>query len=178
MDNIQLYIFDWDGTLAKFKTGEPLPNVKEKLATLPDVPKVIATNQGGVGFRWWQEHDGFGEPERLPTEAHIRRLFKSTMAELGIMGWPVYFSFAYQAAKSGRWSPEPPHDTLDRECWRHDWRKPQAGMLLAAMERFGVAPEHTLMIGDWDEDTLAASLAGVHFQFAKDFFGWEESAAE
>lgn len=40
-------------------------------------------------------------------------------------------------------------------------RKPKPGLLLAAMEHAGLAPEHTWMIGDSASDVLAARAAGV-----------------
>jgi FMN phosphatase YigB (HAD superfamily) len=41
--------------------------------------------------------------------------------------------------------------------------KPDPGILLAALERLGVAPARALHIGDRDEDEQAARAAGMHF---------------
>ncbi|GAB5494515.1 MAG: hypothetical protein Phog2KO_47300 [Phototrophicaceae bacterium] len=49
-----LIIFDMDGTLSDWKTGKLLPNVKAWFdAQPPDRKFALATNQGGVGLRYW-----------------------------------------------------------------------------------------------------------------------------
>jgi D-glycero-D-manno-heptose 1,7-bisphosphate phosphatase len=172
--NTKLYIFDWDGTLAEFKTGAILPNRKAKLATLPRNAHIaIASNQGGVGLRHWMQVDDFGDYSTYPQESTIRAMFTDVLEELEIEA-RVYLCFAYQSKKTGAWSPTPlniPDDARARSCWQQSWRKPNAGMLLAAMEDFGVSPAETLMVGDWPEDREAAKAAGCAFQDADEFFG-------
>jgi 3'(2'), 5'-bisphosphate nucleotidase len=46
-----------------------------------------------------------------------------------------------------------------------DMRKPGPGMLLAAMERFGVPPARCVMVGDTLNDMRAAAAAGVRRKF-------------
>lgn len=178
---MKLLLLDWDGTIAEFKTGVILPNVKETLASLPhDTSIAIVSNQGGVGLRHWMETDNFGNWDNYPTEAAIRSMFTDVLEELGIEA-RVYLCFAYQSKKTGAWSPIPieiPADSIARSCWQESWRKPNAGMLLAAMEDFGVAKHETLMIGDWPEDMAAAEKAGCQFQWAWDFFGWQAPIKE
>lgn len=169
----QLYLFDLDGTLAKFKTGEILENVKETIAQLsPDAKAAIVTNQGGTGLRYWMEFDGFGGDSyrKYPTESQSREHVKKVMAELGVE-WPVYFAFAYQSSSKGNWSPTPDaEDTEDIRCWNHNWRKPDSGMLEQALQDFGIAAADALMCGDWAEDSLAAAKIDVPFIWAHEFF--------
>lgn len=50
-------------------------------------------------------------------------------------------------------------------------RKPNPGMLLAAMAHFGVTPAQTLFVGDMETDREAARNAGVAYMDTDDFFG-------
>lgn len=167
---MKLLILDWGGTIAEFKTGAILPNTKEVLANLPANTHIaIASNQGGVGLRYWMERDGFGQPSTYPNEQVIYDMFASGCSQLGISP-KIYLSFAYQA-KSGKWSPEPNGDeTRNPNYWQREWRKPESGMLIQAMKDFGVSPTETLMIGDREEDELAAFDANCQFQWADVFF--------
>jgi HAD superfamily hydrolase (TIGR01662 family) len=51
-----------------------------------------------------------------------------------------------------------------------DRRKPAPAMLIEAMRWFGVDPEETVMVGDWETDRQAAEAAGVEFVWAAEFF--------
>lgn len=174
----KLYLFDLDDTLSAFKTGEILENVKETIAQLPaDAKCAIVHNSGGVGLRYWMEYEDFGRDTRhkYPNEQKAREHVKNVLAELGVE-WPVYFAFAYQSVSKGNWSPTPnAEDTEDIRCWEHSWRKPDAGMLLQAMEDAGfyieIEPRSSfLMIGDRPEDSLAAAKIDVPFIWAHEFF--------
>jgi phosphoglycolate phosphatase-like HAD superfamily hydrolase len=189
-----LYIMDVDGTIAMSYSDELLPEAakffagfdweKDKLA--------LATNQGGVGLRYWMEQGGFGEPEEKPTAEQVQaRLEKLRSQIVGkqIERCPIFVSFAYQSKKSGKWAPTP-YDLSGRDLiatatsddpmvkhipvipneWREDWRKPAPGMLLAAMKHFGETPENTVMIGNSDDDKGAAAAAGVRFIDEFEFF--------
>lgn len=168
----KLIIFDADGTLCDRDTGELLPGVFERIAETENIANLaIATNQGGVGLRYWMETDGFGDPSKYPTQREVRRRY----ADLGMMienirfiqfdRVPVYYSFAYQSKSSGKWGPVP----SDSNEWRQDWRKPSPGMLIAAMGDANVSPSDTLFIGDRDEDMQAAQAAGCNFMWAQDW---------
>lgn len=171
MNDYKLIIFDVDGTLSEYKTRQILPNVRETLAVLPTGIKfAIASNQGGVGLRYWMETDKFGNAENYPTEWDVRAQIEKLLKELNLEA-NTYLSFAYQSKQSGKWNPMPLASETDLESWRHDWRKPEAGMLLRAMSDFGVSPEETLFIGDWSEDEEASNAAKCAFQHADIFFG-------
>lgn len=169
----KLIIFDLDGTLAPLDSSELYPDARAWMENNPTAQYVIATNQGGVGLRLWMEAEGFGEPGKYPTmEQWHKRL--DALYPFGVLVAPqVYICTRYQSKKSGKWSPVPyPEQSLNQ--WRADWRKPEPGMLIAAMEEQRVAPEETLMVGDGAEDQLAAENAGCDFQWAWEFFGREK----
>ncbi len=165
-----LFIFDLDGTLSEYKTGAILPGVTEWFAQKPAGAKIaIATNQGGVGLRYWNEERGL-DMGSLPTEDEAINAVYRTLEQLPDgLDSDVFISFRYQSQK-GYWSPMPPGKSGDL---RYDkrWRKPGAGMIYAAMTLTQVPPDEVLMIGDGDEDSLAAKIAGVAFQWADEFFG-------
>ena len=170
MKDYTLYLFDLDGTLADMNATTLYLDAQAWFEEHPSVNWQLVTNQGGVGLRHWMETNGFGEPDQYPTEASIWERFKTLFPnDLH----RVLVAFAYQSKKSGQWSPTP---LVDRESlsWRRDWRKPSGSMLLHAMNRCNVDPEHTVMIGDSDEDEQAADAAGCDFIRAWKFFGREK----
>ncbi len=52
-------------------------------------------------------------------------------------------------------------------------RKPQPGLLHRVMQFYAVPAGKTLFVGDHAVDAEAARRAGVRFQWAQDFFGWD-----
>lgn len=172
---IKLIIFDVDGTLVQSHRLVFLPHVKDFFYLVlsggcSDRPKLaIATNQGGVGMRYWSEKQRFwlrgGYPSQADVETRLHHLLVTLDAGTQI---PVYVSFRYKDKKE-QWSPIPPGEE-NNPRWRQDWRKPGPGMLLQAMADAGVPPEETIYIGDRAEDQAAAKAAGCAFQWAKDFF--------
>ena len=85
---MKLYIFDIDGTLTE-KFGDTLkPEVAEWFRGMrgSDIKVALATNQGGVGLRYWMEQGGFGEPESYPTETKVyERLARISYAIYGLI---------------------------------------------------------------------------------------------
>lgn len=175
-----LYLFDLDGTLCENNMTEPMPGVRAWFAgnveNHPDDRYAICSNQGGVGMRYWCESQGFGDPSQYPTEAEVRERLDKVVEALGVP-IQVYVCFAYQAKKSGRWSPTPPGcETLFE--WQPVNRKPNVGMINMARSDFagahdGVLPDRIIFIGDGAEDMGAADAAGVEFVTANTFFGWD-----
>lgn len=189
-EKLGLIIFDVDGTLADRASGQLLSGRREfflrlfaecPLDSRPQV--VLASNQGGVGFRhwmkatrpaWFEEMSKAEQQERLDTypgeDRAVARLSEVATAIATLtQQWPaMYISFAYQF-KSGGWA-DPPADVESDLRWSHDWRKPLPGMLRQAMTDTGVLPHHTLMVGDRDEDAEAAKAAGCNFTWTDEFF--------
>jgi HAD superfamily hydrolase (TIGR01662 family) len=180
---IRLIIFDVDGTLVEAHTANLLPGVREffqlvcgnrcQPAHRPAL--AIATNQGGVGMRYWMEQQRFGHPERYPSEPEITQRMAGLVAELdGATAIPIYMAFRFKDWR-GKWSPVPPEAAGDPR-WSPDWRKPGPGMLRKAMEDAGVTAGQSLFVGDRPEDQKAARAAGCAFGWAKDFFAsdWKD----
>lgn len=175
----KLYIFDLDGTLIQYKTWQLLPNVKETILALPQETKLaICSNQGGVGLRNWMEEEQFGDPDKYPTEEEILEKTKALFDQIG-RPFAFYFSFAYQSNRTQLWNPIRRDDeTAYPKFWQKSWRKPQAGMLIAAMEDAGVSPEETVMVGDWSEDCLAAAAANCNFVWDYEYFNRPRTQTE
>lgn len=182
--NYDLIIFDLDGTLAEFKTGTILPGVREwfdEWRTLPhdERPRLaLASNQGGVGLRYWMESEGFGNPSNFPNQQQVANHVATIMQNLGLLERDMmnYMCFAYQSKRSGLWSPIPHDVAMSRNPrfisrWKGSHRKPLPGMLLDAVEDARVSTNKTLMVGDWEEDAIAASHADVAFIWDFEFFG-------
>ncbi len=172
-----LVIFDADGTLADRDSGDIYPwvwrwfnrrFVRARVAA-GVLRFAIATNQGGVGLRYWMESGGWGNPAGLPTPQSAARRYYRLAHRLGIPRERVYIAYRYRSRK-GVWSPVPPNPAYP-ERWRADWRKPAPGMLIQAMTDAQVSPANTIFVGDREEDRLAAQAAGVRFHWARDFFG-------
>lgn len=151
----KLYIFDLNGTLTNtpFVDKMPLailPGRREKIAELQAAGHIcaIACNQGGVAFGFTTEEAATEEVAAIARDLQIE-LFEIAFGHPK-PGWD------YARYKS------PEH--LAR-------RKPEAGMLLALMERTGIGADETIMVGDRDEDKGAAEKAGCSFIWAVDFFG-------
>ncbi len=150
-------IFDVDGTLVTTKSGATfrksaddwqwLPGRLEKLRKLraQGVKLACATNQGGVAFGFMTFADIL--------EANVRMLEDV----------PLDYTHLFMCVTH-------PKATIDIYRQASADRKPGPGMLLEAMEVFGVKPGETLMVGDREEDEQAAKNAGVSFQWADEYF--------
>ena len=169
----KLIILDADGTLIDRDTGKFLPGVERWLAAINhpgcrNRPALaIATNQGGPAC-----HDaGWDFSDQFPALAEVRRRYESLAAKIEAR---LYLSLVYRT-KDGALL-RPISISADDPAACEDWRKPNPGMLLAAMAEAGVEPSDTLMIGDRPEDQKAAEAAGCYFQWAQKFFGcgWEK----
>lgn len=173
MKEYNLYLFDLDGTLAAMDSHELYPDAAQWLESNKDKSWMIVTNQGGIGLRHWMEIGGFGDPSKYPTLESFQARIATLFSEEGFYARKVIMCARYQSKKSGEWSPLPEKIGW-LSIWRTDWRKPAPGMLLYAMGRKEVSPEHTLMIGDSEDDRQAAAAAGCDFMWAWEFFGREK----
>ena len=168
----KLAIFDVDGTLTEIRPevrarqprlvtpnhlGEqqPIPGVVEKLSTLKaaGLQIALATNRGGVAFGY--------------TTLEEARALVEEAAELCGVPEARYYLCPYHAKARGPRS-------VAAFARAHDCRKPNPGMLLEALEDFGLSPEEAFYVGDMDSDREAAANAGMDFYPAAAFFGSEE----
>lgn len=173
LTGIRLVVLDLDGTLVEAFTETMLYRVHDTLTTLAGIYKdahwAIASNEGGTGLRHWMQVGKFGTPDKYRTMDEARARMARVAAALPLPTAPLtLMCFAYQG-KGNRWAPTPA-DQMGNPEWSVEWRKPRPGMLLFAMHHFGVTPEETLMIGDSNEDSMAAVNAGCKFAWAIDVF--------
>lgn len=176
----KLIIFDVDGTLIEPFGEEPLEGVQEWFASQAKHYHIaLATNQGGVGLRVWMEQEGFGDPEKYPTQQEQQKRLASLVNRLNEFAEQdlhidVRIAYRYRSKTTGRWSPIPLTAQIAEQAdpqWSVLYRKPSPGMLIAAYTHAGVIPADSLMVGDWEEDELAAHAAGMKFEWADKFFG-------
>ena len=161
---VKLYIFDADGTLRRTtRPGQPCPNTHGEWELMPRVEERlgqidwgaggarfgIASNQGGVG--------------------------------MGYLSGETAFALLVEMVKAA-FGREPPEGSIEMcphaPMTNCPCRKPRPLMLVRLMHRFGVRRDETLFVGDMDKDEQAARRAGVRFQWAHEFFGWEAPSEE
>ncbi|HEX3643600.1 MAG TPA: HAD-IIIA family hydrolase [Ktedonobacteraceae bacterium] len=166
----ELFLTDLDGTLVLPVRGKTFPETVGDRRIMSDRHSVldelhaqgkkvcIITNQGG---RAW---DIFSNTE---FEAWMDQF----CARYNIDGYQVCYHDTGKASQLypekivlGLGGPDLTPDGFER-------RKPGPGMLIQAMQHFGVSKERTLMIGDRHEDEGAAAAAGVLYVPAWKFFG-------
>lgn len=161
IDQVDLVIFDADGTLCTTASGQTfrqgaadwklLPRRPEVLQELAGKGKIraIASNQGGVAFGHLHEAEIAAELYRLGEALGI------------VVVW---------------WCPHHPQGTVAYFVQDCPHRKPRPGMLTGIMEQQHTDPERTLFVGDRPEDRQAAEAAGCRFAWAWEFFGDPEPA--
>lgn len=163
-------IFDIDGTLADRDTSEVYDHVKTWFENNSDQHKIyLATNQGGVGLRYWMVDAGFGDPTEYPTEDMVQKHIELVNSQLHGGPYPCRVCYAY-LSKKGNASPTPLHGRNTKE-WSLDWRKPEPGMLLDIILDAGVKRSEVLFVGDSSTDKEAAQRAGIDFMLPSEFFG-------
>jgi D,D-heptose 1,7-bisphosphate phosphatase len=144
-----LVLFDRDGTLNVDRgyTHKPedlvwLPGAREAVRLVNERGSfaVVVTNQAGIGRGYYDE-------------AAMHRFHEQMQSDLTAVGARIdAFYFC------------PFHADATVEHYRHanhPDRKPNPGMLLAALKDFGVDREHAVLIGDQDSDLSAAATAGI-----------------
>lgn len=100
---------------------------------------VMVTNQAGVG-RGYYDWDDF---RIVQQEIHLR---------LALAGAHIDAVYACGYHENG----EPPLDVAD-----HGWRKPNPGMLAAAMSDLGLEADRSWIVGDRASDLAAGRAAGL-----------------
>lgn len=100
---------------------------------------VVVTNQAGIGRGFYDEG------VFLDYTTWVHEQFASR-------GTPLLATF---------WCPHHPEAGIGEYRVECACRKPRTGMLLAAIERFAIAPARSILIGDKPSDIEAAQAAGV-----------------
>ena len=122
-------------------TTEWVPGVFELVgaAHAHGIPTIVVTNQAGIG------RGLYDEASFLDYTSWIHREFESRDAPLLATYWC------------------PHHPTGGQGDYRIacDCRKPAAGMLLAAIDRFGIDGGRSFLVGDSPTDIEAAHAAGI-----------------
>jgi histidinol phosphatase-like enzyme len=168
---------DFDGTLVRPFTAEPLPRVRDVLHALRDRGErlIVITNQAGPTWRLATGDDKF--PTAHAVAANIKNAFAaldwlpdmlvvcvaSGNAEIdGMYNHEHAHEVAHQMeAVLMPLFPDPMHQQLIVTTVT-SWRKPNPG----ALEFCDI----DLYVGDRGEDVEAAQLAGVDFAWAREFF--------
>jgi HAD superfamily hydrolase (TIGR01662 family) len=153
----KLYVFDADGTLRRCTVpNQPCPNKPGEWELLPGVKERLARidwNVTGLGILSNQGGIALGHL----TEATAYQLLCDTVV-----------------AATGRWPPQgsifvcPHAPKAGCAC-----RKPSPMGLRKIMALCGYGPSETLYVGDLDSDRECAQRAGVDFEVAAEFFGFE-----
>ncbi len=101
-------------------------------------------------------------PIVVTNQAGIGRGYYDTAAFLAYTEW-VHARFAQRGTPllATFWCPHHAEAGIGEYRVACGCRKPEPGMLLAAIERFGIEPSLSLMIGDSASDVVAAHAAGV-----------------
>ncbi|MGL4378767.1 MAG: HAD-IA family hydrolase [Microcoleaceae cyanobacterium] len=174
---MNLLLLDKDGTLvipssgAKFVKSPWDQSPHKKASSILDSYKekgwdiAIISNQAGVAAGHKLLHDCFLEfrfcLELFPVidSAYFCPDFE------GAICWRIWGD----CSGKNRIEYNPENTLIEFNFEAYKFRKPNPGMLLAAIQHFDPDGE-ILFVGDRDEDKGAATAAGIAFQWAEDFF--------
>jgi phosphoglycolate phosphatase len=175
----RLLAFDWDGTLADstaliacaiqqacLDVGVPVPDEMDALHViglghrdaLRHVAPTLAADRHDQYFERYRDHYLAGDAA-IPLFAGVREM----LDELDDRGFLL--AVATGKTQVGLARALAQHDIANRfdatRCADEGFPKPHPDMLLALMDRLGVEPAETLMIGDTTHDLELARNAGV-----------------
>lgn len=175
--NYELVIFDVDGTIAdrdSLQLNNEFGNWLFTNASDNSLPKIaLATNQGGPACR----NAGWGDkyPSYEQVSARLRQILANIKSISGI-DVDLNVSWAYITRSGDVITPSGPVQSVLEDEHERGMRKPGPGMIDAAIEKSGVKRNQVLMVGDREEDELAAKNARVDFVWARDFFAQEKGS--
>lgn len=160
----ELAIFDLDGTLADRDSVEIYPEMADLLRSLAGqgVKIALATNQGGPACR----NAGWSWSANFPSYDEVQARLELICSEIeAITGQPPHLEvcWAYRTKAGQLIFPDAIVLLVGDVVHWESLRKPNPGMLLAAMEWAGATPDATTMYGDSDDDEAAATAAGIKF---------------
>lgn len=162
--SVKLWIFDADGTIRRATNGQVCPNEPGEWELIPEAVEfcrlikwedneqihsqiALVSNQGGVSLGYLSEEIA---------AKMVADTAESLHDAIGDSGYG-FKRFFYRICPSN-----------DKE---HPYRKPNPGMLQAAMAWANVTPDQTVMVGDMTSDRDAARNAGVKFCWAQEILG-------
>ncbi|MCX7738298.1 MAG: D-glycero-beta-D-manno-heptose 1,7-bisphosphate 7-phosphatase [Hydrogenothermaceae bacterium] len=129
------------GYVHRIEDFEFYQNVFEALRKLQEAgfKLFVVTNQSGIAVGYYTEDDFL----KL-TDYMLQQLNRE-----GIRIEKVYYC------------PHHENGTVDRYSFKCDCRKPESGMIRQAISEFGVDPSKSFLVGDKENDILAAHKEGV-----------------
>lgn len=169
----RLILFDRDGTLTIPASGATFPKSiddqqwmqgrLERLRELREqgVYTAIITNQGGAAW-------GIFEPDAMCS--FLDKQCKEARIDAFFVCFHDTGEKAKERAKIKALTGDEDYQGCTALYRGYHRRKPGPGMLLEAMDHFGVSREETLFIGDRSEDERAAQAAETTFAWAWEYF--------
>jgi D-glycero-D-manno-heptose 1,7-bisphosphate phosphatase len=170
----RLVLFDRDGTLTVPASGATFPKSVDDQQWMPGrlerlrelraqgVYTAIVTNQGGAAWGIFTPEEMLEVLGKQCKEGRINTVF---------VCFHDTSEKAQQRAKIKALTGDEGYRGYTALYKGHHRRKPSPGMLLEAMDHFGVGSEETLMVGDRPEDEKSAQAAGCRFVWAWEYFG-------
>ncbi len=177
-----IYGFDYDGTLVRSFSAEPLSGRREKLAALraERAKTFLATNQSGPVYR-----AVLNDP-KFPTVEEIAERLAALWDVRGLDWQPDLVLICTHPGESHTdWGWEDVAEAVAADLYdllvslfhrrlvvscSLDWRKPNDGMLVFAARYLGAWGDQICYIGDMETDAQAAERAGVGYRWADGFF--------
>lgn len=162
---MKLTIFDIDGTITDRDSTDIYPGATALIRSLSANGSriALATNQGGPACHdaGWSFSQNFPSLEQVQERLSIIKAQVESLAgqEIGLFACYAYKSKSGEILLPANLDPTAPEASPA-------WRKPQPGMLLAALAWADARPDEAAMWGDSAEDEDAAKLAGIEFNSA------------
>jgi phosphoglycolate phosphatase-like HAD superfamily hydrolase len=174
-----MIIFDWDGTLVRPFTAEPLPGVREALACLPPGTRIaIATNQAGPVYRAATQDRSYPTPGDVARtiEQGLRALHLQPSLLCVAVAPPETLTLAPGALVTAAELADRARQVLEHELLvrlgsrtsvavfgSQGWRKPNPGMLRAIASSWRVDAARLTFVGDMQTDAEAARRVGCTY---------------
>ena len=163
LEQKELIILDVDGTLvADYNSTTLIRDVMIVLIYLygvnPNLRLALATNQGGPACR--EVFNNSKYPTVDDVEQRLQVIVDQMLDLIGIDRIPIYVAWAYRLNND---QVVVPKEKLFSEEAKISWRKPNGQMLTTALIEAYIPPEGAVMVGDRNDDRLAAEVAGVDF---------------
>lgn len=189
-----LLIFDLDGTLIEHHEERvPCPLCHGAPADLEDYTRQLCPACNGTSTKPFHVQATYLDVKALPgrqralahhaaaghrlaiatnqTDVGFGRITDEVMEERITRAWDLFPAVEFIVVACDHPGATDPRYRQEHEIQR---RKPNPGMLLECMEEFGAHPRNVTMIGDRTSDRVAATRAGVHFEWAEIFFSkWQ-----